>query len=67
MERIDEDDSTGSIEITPEMVRAGAAALARFTNYFDSFPEGALAIFVAMISKSREVRIMELGFDVLDV
>jgi hypothetical protein len=33
------------IEVTPEMIKAGAAELASFSNFFDTFEEGALAIF----------------------
>ena len=48
--------STDEIEITPEMVRAGAAALGRFTNTFSTFEDGAISIFLAMVSESKEIR-----------
>ena len=53
------------IELTLEMVAAGATALSHYTNEFESYPEGALAIFKAMLEKSRDVKLKALEFDIL--
>ncbi len=44
------------IEITPEMIRAGANELALFDNDFTSYELGAERIFMAMILESGSNR-----------
>lgn len=41
---------TDEIEITPEMIEAGAVALLEYDNRFDSYKGGARVIFEAMMS-----------------
>jgi hypothetical protein len=43
------------IEITPEMIEAGASELARFDRFFDTLETGAVKVFQAMLT-AREAR-----------
>ena len=38
------------IEVTPEMIKAGATELRKFNHRFESYDQGAIAIFQAMIA-----------------
>lgn len=42
------------IEVTPEMIEAGALALSRFTNWTESLEEGAARIYRTMASLDRK-------------
>ena len=55
------------IEITPEMVVAGAEVLATHSRMFESLEEIAAQTFVAMLGKSRSAKAKPLAFDILCV
>jgi hypothetical protein len=40
---------TDEVEVTPEMIEAGAAELARYTTVFDTLEDGVGRIFRAML------------------
>ena len=42
-------DSTGEIEITPAMIRAGAREVARFNSDFHSEEDAAVRVYKAML------------------
>jgi hypothetical protein len=44
------------IEVTPEMIEAGAAELARYTTVFDTLEDGVERIFRAMIRSAPRSR-----------
>jgi hypothetical protein len=46
------------IEITPEMIEAGALALACHEPMFNTLEEGADAIFRAMLGASKNIKIL---------
>lgn len=43
---------TEEIEVTPEMIEAGALALMSFDSRYESCEQGAMAVFEAMIAAS---------------
>ena len=56
MTRKPEANSTDEIEITPEMIEAGARELARFDRDFDDPRDAAARIYAAMIETRPEPR-----------
>lgn len=53
---LDDENSTDEIEITPEMIEAGVAALRAYSSYFDLEEDGVKNIYLAMIkAKDRNI------------
>jgi hypothetical protein len=50
----DDDAENCGIEITPEMINAGIAALASYNPYFDLEEEGVRAIYIAMVKANKK-------------
>jgi hypothetical protein len=51
-----EDNSTDEIEVTAEMIEAGARELMKFNPDYEGYRDGALTIFEAMIAAKLAAR-----------